>query len=798
MPTDGVERVETLVRELVRTPVAARDHPGYEDQLNLFYELVFEHGGLQHLGSVATLAGAAQLLRDNGVDRTYPESLHHLEQHQASISATHRQLGAVLDDRVSIEDLLYGMLDSWPPLTSSIGLRFEPEVALELQTIRLQIALPSERLRRFFQRYLAALEAGGIDAASDIRCSVDAALLAYEREERNGTVYALFAATQGERGRCCRVSVSIVPGLGEDLADNAVDEVMRMAAREALNIGFTLAQFPRSRYTVHWTIEEAALFEGGSIGFALAIGVMAQLHNRPIDCYTAFTGTVVFDGYHVGPVQHIAAKIRAARDAGMRRVFVPRANLADAQQALDVANEIEVVGVDSVDEAWTLLTRPAVATSLTSSSFEARVRHLDLEFAYAGLKVAAREERPNFLRLRITDYRTEAPVDIYRGKNGPKVVVGGSPTASLHAALRAVVETIVGPAPQAPVELRRQMFRVPVESERQRVRDALLSVGNHEEKQEANCLFRFDFTYQGERVIVRQFTSGTLTVQQTAVGPAEAPLFLDLCRRIEAMLGCVPGSGKESSTHTITEGQAVKPAPRGPTLDVAHLFQPPWIGTDEAGKGDYFGPLVSAAVYVDQISLSQLETVGIRDSKLLSDNRVKELASQIRRICAGHYSEVVIRPEAYNRLQEQFRREGKTLNTLLAWGHTRALENLLESGLPCENVIVDQFTDVQYIQKALLPTGRARKLNLVAVPRAEANIAVAAASILARDCFLRWIANASRECGQVLPKGAAEQVVEVARALVARRETNALRTLAKLHFKTTAKLDFGQLGQEDG
>jgi len=148
---------------------------------------------------------------------------------------------------------------------------------------------------------------------------------------------------------------------------------------------------------------------------------------------------------------------------------------------------------------------------------------------------------------------------------------------------------------------------------------------------------------------------------------------------------------------------------------------------------------------------------------------------------------VEIPPRTYNKLYEQFRREGKTLTTLLAWGHARALENIL-AVVECDNVIADQFADEHYIQSRLLAKGRARHLNLVQMHRAEANLAVAAASILARDRFLRWLEHTSRKYGRPLPKGASEQVIRTAREIVERFGQDELREVAKLHFKTTASV----------
>ena len=224
-------------------------------------------------------------------------------------------------------------------------------------------------------------------------------------------------------------------------------------------------------------------------------------------------------------------------------------------------------------------------------------------------------------------------------------------------------------------------------------------------------------------------------------------------------------------------------------VDPASVFTGSWIGTDEAGKGDYFGALVSAAVYVDDAIAEVLRGLGVRDSKKLSDRRVRELAAAIRDRLGGRILRVVpLVPSSYNRLQAQFVKEGKSLTTLLAWAHARAVEDLLKRDAETDNVLVDQFTDVQYIKGALLNEGRKRQVNLVALPRAEANIAVAAASILARDHYLSWMHDQSRRLSVELPKGASDAVIPVARELVHRFGEAALGEYAKLHFRTTDRV----------
>jgi ribonuclease HIII len=333
---------------------------------------------------------------------------------------------------------------------------------------------------------------------------------------------------------------------------------------------------------------------------------------------------------------------------------------------------------------------------------------------------------------------------------------------------------------------RTRKYAVPDPAARRRVEAALRGREGWSERPEQSCTYRLDFAAGGERVAVKQYTTGTLLLTSTT-SDAPGGLLDDLAATVEGA-----GAGPPAPSRTGADsGQPGRPrtGPRGGStgVDVEHPFDGPWIGSDESGKGDYFGPLVAAAVYVDDRILGLLEALGVRDSKRLSDAQIRRLAGEVRAVCDPGYAEVVVPPERYNALYEQFRREGKNLNTLLAWGHARAIQSVLER-VPCQNVIVDQFADARYIRSRLEGRAATGHLNVVQLPRAEANLAVAAASILARYRFLGWMERTGQELGQTLPKGASTQVEAVARALVAARGPDLLSRIAKLHFKTTARV----------
>ncbi len=203
----------------------------------------------------------------------------------------------------------------------------------------------------------------------------------------------------------------------------------------------------------------------------------------------------------------------------------------------------------------------------------------------------------------------------------------------------------------------------------------------------------------------------------------------------------------------------------------------PRIGLDESGKGDYFGALVISAVFMDGETEDKLVASGVRDSKLLSDNRIIALAEQIKTLCP-HFV-VPIEPKRYNELYAKV----KNLNRLLAWGHAWTLENLLEK-VSCDLAIVDKFGDESYVRAAL--KGKGRQITVIQQTHAEADTAVAAASILARARFVQNMEQLSKKVGKTLPKGASNpSIVVIGRELVAVHGKDILNEIAKLHFKTT-------------
>lgn len=221
--------------------------------------------------------------------------------------------------------------------------------------------------------------------------------------------------------------------------------------------------------------------------------------------------------------------------------------------------------------------------------------------------------------------------------------------------------------------------------------------------------------------------------------------------------------------------------------DHPEMFEP-HAGIDESGKGDFFGPLVICACYVDERMAEVLIEAGVTDSKKIgSDARMAGLASKIREVTGGRFALVRIGPEAYNRMYAQ----NSNVNRVLAWGHARALEDLLAKVPDCPRALSDQFGPKSRVQQALMTKGRAIKLEQR--PKAEADIAVAAASVLARHEFVVGMKRLGEAAGLTLPKGASSAVIEAAKELIKKHGEGALGRYAKLHFRTTNVVR-GELG----
>ncbi len=207
----------------------------------------------------------------------------------------------------------------------------------------------------------------------------------------------------------------------------------------------------------------------------------------------------------------------------------------------------------------------------------------------------------------------------------------------------------------------------------------------------------------------------------------------------------------------------------------AHIPMHSRIGVDEAGKGDFFGPLCIAGLYADKQGIKQLISMGVKDSKIFSDKKILELANGIKTSFAN--SIIRIFPEKYNDLYLKF----KNLNYLLGWAHSTVIAQLAVK-TACKDVIIDQFANKFVVDNAV----KRKKIdvNLEQRTKAEEDPVVAAASILARAAFLKGLDELSAQFEVKFPKGASRFVIDMGKKFVTKYGPEHLEKVAKIHFKT--------------
>ncbi|HTI69260.1 MAG TPA: ribonuclease HIII [Candidatus Limnocylindria bacterium] len=250
----------------------------------------------------------------------------------------------------------------------------------------------------------------------------------------------------------------------------------------------------------------------------------------------------------------------------------------------------------------------------------------------------------------------------------------------------------------------------------------------------------------------------------------------------------VQGKGTKDFVEFVLEPQVLQAAKLGYETILDPALMDARIGVDESGKGDFFGPMCIAGVYVNEAVLKAWKGSGIRDSKSISgDAQIAKFADLINNTPGCVTTVVPIGNEAYNRMHSA----NKSVNRVLAWGHARVIENLLgqrhRMNPPPLRAISDQFASTKdTIEKALLAEGR--KLELVQRHKAEEDLAVAAASILARHEFVTRLKRMETQYGCKFPKGASSQVEEAAKAFVKQHGPEALPKVAKMHFRTSYRV----------
>ncbi len=640
-----------------------------------------------------------------------------------------------------------------------------------LEKIRSCDESPSTKILSFLEALKDELDLNLMEQES-VRGSLDS----LKHREAVGRAYALLVRSGHDSALMVPLNLYLERGGGQVRCTVQAEGTFKSAvqrAQMALQRGGFLAKSLDVVYSLELTDSE---YTGSSIGLAAAAAMFTTQRQLIIDPYTAFTGDVNLDRdeWKVKSVIGLSHKLSAARLNGCRRIFIPQENLLDLQA--DEQKNLQVIGVENVGQILLQLeSNPQPLLENSAQNKKQNIVHAHCQAA--GWQLSEPRIIQDGVQYQVTPLSTPAlTVTIYdSGTHLPKE----HPHEDYQPLL---VDLASLDEKSTPICSRNKTYTIIDQSLRNEIGAALNELNPEQTRDEQHCDYSFEFKRGKERLLVKQYKSGKLQIQGSA-----GELYKAITECIETRYKLryptanIAAEGELSENKTLASHDTKSSSPK-------ELFQPvplPHIGTDESGKGDYFGPMVVAGVLIDHSTKAKLEILGVKDSKLLSDKQCRVLASQIRSICGSHCQEIEIAPETYNRLYDDFRKEGKNLNHLLAWGHARAIESLLERH-SCSEAIADQFGDEHYILSKLMPRGRTIKLTQL--PKGERYIAVAAASILARDKFLTHLEKLSREQGINLPKGASDAVVSAGKDIVRERGEKELRNVAKLHHRTTVKI----------
>jgi len=587
-----------------------------------------------------------------------------------------------------------------------------------------------------------------------------------------GTVNCLLVTEPNRIGVVLPVKTMLHAGSGKVKAMVACRDTFCNAvgrAREALQSRGFLSPSQDVMFSVTLT---DATYSGSSITLGAAMAMYSSGRQWQFNPYTASTGDINIkdNQWRIRRVEGIPEKLIAAQQAGIRRVILPRENLSDVPAD---CKGLELVFVDDINEVLSKLTLPQ-ETAPSDTVQQRKIFLLNAHSFAQGWQVSAARTIQDGLQFTITPATgDEITISIYdTGTHAPK--------EHQKPEFQKLLEQLNGfDAPETLLQSVQNAFNIKNAELQQQIKEQFQAWGPSGTRTEQYCDYSFVYENGKEKLIVKQYSSGKLQLQGYAGSLYRKALDI-IVPRFNLHY---PSANLKVADYLAPARSETVPERLGDIASEGVIL--PHIGTDESGKGDYFGPLVVAGVWVDEALRALLAQLGVRDSKQLSDRQCQELASKVREMCQGKYHVVEISPEKYNELHEQLLREKKNLNHLLAWGHARAIESLL-GRQHCSQAIADQFGDQKYIESKLMERGKT--VNLLQTPKAERFIAVAAASILARDHFLTRLNHLSKEAGFNLPKGASPEVIAVAKRIVLKHGADALRKFAKLHFKTTASV----------
>lgn len=235
--------------------------------------------------------------------------------------------------------------------------------------------------------------------------------------------------------------------------------------------------------------------------------------------------------------------------------------------------------------------------------------------------------------------------------------------------------------------------------------------------------------------------------------------------------------------HDLTASKSTK-KPKAATNGLPEGFSN-WsvIGSDEVGTGSYFGPLTVACAFVSESQIKELQQLGVKDSKNLTDAQIQEIVPKIKALIP--YKLLTLWPEKYNEVQQT-----KNLNEMKALLHNQAIKLLYQQLNPetVQAILIDEFcTQKNYYHYLKEETTPLKSITYFKTKGESHHIAVAAASMIARNAFLTGLQTLSKEYGYKLLSGAHTDVDQLASKILEYDGMEVLSKVAKLHFANTQK-----------
>ncbi|NQS90844.1 MAG: hypothetical protein HQ574_00410, partial [Chloroflexi bacterium] len=583
------ESIEELLKEIASLKEIGREND-LQEHLGALFDIVFSGNGLQALVSERILNQVDTIISAYTDWQNFPQEKKTLDTRKSLVHEIHSKLYSVLDLRIDIDTLLRDRLSNWPNRDEKIEVDFSQDEMKQLQMIREnnEISLSSV-LDTFFQKYFDLPAKTGLDVYG-MRQQVLVACKEYRKLEEHTDCLALFV----ERNLGVVSSIQLKWAVGNEVTSPTdVGPDMKQAAKIAIEHTLQIIGL-RGQYHITWMIEHPSVYEGTSIGLPLSVALIKTLTPVRVDCYTGFTGEIDFRTDSVKKVGHVKEKLLGATSFGLRRIFLPEENEQEARN-LSIP-DLEIIPTRSLSETRSKLiafSAPMTVTQ-TEPSVEAKLKSFEIKCKGKGLSVTPGKEIPYGNQVAVSDFRHEIPVNIYSGQKGLRWVVGGNKESDLYGLVQQLCIEVFGPAAPELGGPRQdsQKWLVKNVSLRSAVKRQLQSLTSWKEETEKNCEYRLDSQKGGEAVKVRQFTNGTLTV--TGI-PAGTQLFPEVCNLVELALGIPPDSSqspnsvKETKYPNLIRYDTKESSSDGKAVPSSAAA---WIGTDESGKGDYFGPLV--------------------------------------------------------------------------------------------------------------------------------------------------------------------------------------------------------------